>query len=141
MPDDGEAPPSLTDGLPMDSDPSEAVAPNHAAAEGAPEETEVRSSTVQEMLFSTEPERSLDAIESPWDPDRGGPRRIYRGLQKMADVDGMPAIFDVGLGIAETVVWTQQQRESSESDAGDDSDQAEQSFDEDLSALAGAGGV
>ncbi|RYJ12754.1 hypothetical protein ELS19_01390 [Halogeometricum borinquense] len=139
MPDDGEAPPSLTDGLPMDSDPSEAVAPNHAAAEGAPEETTVGSSNVREMLFSTEPERSLDAIESPWDPERGGPRRVYRGLQKMADVDGMPAIFDVGLGIAETVVWAQQQ--SSESDAEDDSDQAEQSFDEDLSALAGAGGV
>ena len=141
MPEDGEAPPSLSDGFPMDRDPSAAVAPDHAAAEGAPEETTVGSSNVREMLFSTEPERSLDAIESPWDPDRGGPTRVYRGLQKMAEVEGMPAIFDVGVGIAETVVWIQREREEAATDQEDDADQEGEPFDEDLGALAGAGGV
>lgn len=83
----------------------EGVASEHAAAEGAPDETAVGSSSSwRDMLLSTSPEKPLGATESPWDPDLGGPTRIYRGLQKMADFDGMPAIGDLVIGAAETVV-------------------------------------
>jgi hypothetical protein len=53
------------------------------------------------MLLSTEPERSLDETEDPWDPERGGTTRIYRGLMKATGVAGMPAVVDVVIGVAE----------------------------------------
>jgi len=83
----------------------EEVAPDHVDAEGAPVEESIGSpSTWKDMLLATDPSQSLEATESPWDPVRGGPTRIYRGMQKMAGFEGMPAIADVVIGTIETVV-------------------------------------
>lgn len=60
-----------------------------------------RTSTIKDMLFSTSPEEDLDNVEAPYDPERGGLNRVYRGITKMVDVDGLPAIADVVLGFAE----------------------------------------
>lgn len=88
-----------------DVDEARAATENHAAAEGAEASDDVGStSTLREMLLSTEPNRSLDQVESPWDPERGGDTRLYRGLMKMTNVEGMPAIVDVVIGVAEIVV-------------------------------------
>ncbi|WP_162562456.1 hypothetical protein [Salinigranum rubrum] len=85
----------------FDEDP---VTASHAAAEGAEAESDVGSSSaLREMLLSTEPEHRLDAIESPWDPERGGLNRVYRGFQKMMGASGLPAVLDIGVGIAEFV--------------------------------------
>jgi hypothetical protein len=53
------------------------------------------------MLLSTAPEQRLEDVEDPWSPELGGTARIYRGLQKMADFEGMPAVGDVVIGLAE----------------------------------------
>lgn len=89
-------------------DGAEQTAEGHAAAEGveAADTSEVGSErTVRDMLMSTGRGRSLDEVESPWDPDRGGMTRIMRAIQKATDVDGLPAIADLGIGVAEW--WTQ----------------------------------
>lgn len=82
---------------------------NHASAEGAEEAAESSDSVGsvskwREMLMQTDPHRRLDDVENPWDPERGAETRIYRGIQKMADFDGMPAIVDIVVGFAELVV-------------------------------------
>jgi hypothetical protein len=59
--------------------------------------------TLRDMLLSTEPAEPLSAVESPWDPERGGPVRIKRGIRKMFGVDGSPAVEDLILGVVETV--------------------------------------
>ena len=74
----------------------------HAAAEGTEATGDVGStSTLREMLLSTDPAQSLEETEDPWDPDRGGTTRIYRGLMKATGVDGMPAVVDVVIGVVE----------------------------------------
>ena len=80
----------------------------HAEAEGAVEAAESSegvgsSSTLRKMLFSTGPEKPLDQVSTPYDPERGGVTRIYRGIQKMVDTDGLPAIADIAIGIFEAV--------------------------------------
>lgn len=79
----------------------------HAAAEGV-NATETSgtgsSSTLRDMLMSTDPDESLEHVESPWDPEVGGIDRVYRGVRKMAGVDGLPAIADLTIGVAEFVV-------------------------------------
>ncbi|ELZ87496.1 hypothetical protein C453_04059 [Haloferax elongans ATCC BAA-1513] len=132
-----EAPPSPGETLGQD----ETVAASHVAAEGAPAaETMGSASTVRNLLFATEPHRPLDAIESPWDPQRGGPKRLVRGLQKMADVDGIPAIVDVGLGTLETFVLVRERAEQKQSDDSTGQNDREP-LDPDLAALVGEGGV
>ena len=82
-----------------DGDPS-----TQAAAEGAEVEDDAdvgSSETIRNMLTSTEPNRPLSEVESPYDPDNGGSSRIYRGFQKMTGVDGMPAVADLVIGTAE----------------------------------------
>jgi hypothetical protein len=75
---------------------------DHAAAEGTEPSDDLGSkSTLREMLLSTDPKRSLEDVEDPWDPDRGGTTRIYRGLMKATGVDGMPAVVDVVIGVVE----------------------------------------
>jgi hypothetical protein len=59
---------------------------------------------IGDMLLSTSPSPSLETVDDPWDPDRGGTSRIMRGCMKAFDVDGMPAIADIGIGIVEIVV-------------------------------------
>lgn len=85
------------------SSASNGTTESHAAAEGTEPSDDVGStSTLREMLLSTDPGDPLESVESPWDPERGGPTRIMRGVQKMTGVDGMPAIADVAIGLAET---------------------------------------
>jgi hypothetical protein len=92
---------------------------SHAAAEGTEPSSDVGStSTLREMLMSTSPSKSLEETENPWDPDRGGPTRIYRGIMKAVDVDGMPAAADIMIGLAETFDAV----DLEDVDAGDDQD-------------------
>jgi hypothetical protein len=92
---------------------------NHAAAEGTEASDDVGStSTLREMLLSTDPADPLEQVESPWDPERGGPARIYRGIMKATGVDGMPAIADILIGAAET--FDAVDLEDVDDDAGDD---------------------
>lgn len=94
----------------------EGATADHATAEGAevdPSSSLGSRSTLQEMLMSTEPSRPLDSIESLWDPEQGGPRRVLRAAQKMTGVDGLPAWLDLLVGVLETVVLL---------DDGDDTD-------------------
>ncbi|WP_058826722.1 hypothetical protein [Haloferax sp. Q22] len=133
-----EGPPSPGESL----TPEEGVAPSHAAAEGAPAEEAMGSaSTAREMLFATEPHQSLDGMESPWDPDRGGPKRLVRGFQKMIDVDGVPAIVDVTVGTLETLVVMRKNiekaQQAGEDDAGHDEGNA---MDPDLASLVSTEG-
>ncbi len=95
--------PDVTPADAVDVDPDDTAA-GHAAAEGveAPTSADVGSEhTLREMLMSTDPGRSLDQVESPWDPDRGGMTRIMRAIQKATGADGLPAVADLGIGIAE----------------------------------------
>jgi len=83
-----------------------AAGEGHAAAEGISDEAVEQASdrSITEALWNTTPNPPLDSVESPWDPERGGPARIMRGLQKMMDFDGLPAIADLLIGGAEIVV-------------------------------------
>ncbi|MCD2199091.1 hypothetical protein LPA44_04150 [Halobacterium sp. KA-4] len=110
------------------SDPSsfsavdEQAAEGHAAAEGVEpvDGGDVGSErTVREMLLSTGRGRSLDEVESPWDPDRGGMTRIMRAIQKATDVDGLPAIADLGIGLGEW--WVNLDLDDGESNSDGDS--------------------
>jgi len=68
--------------------------------------------TLLDRLLNTQPNTPLESVESPWQPDVGGPARIYRGIQKIGDIEGMPAIADLVIGIVETM---QQQSNSGDS--------------------------
>ena len=83
------------------SDP--AGEPAAASMPGEHAEPEATTS-IFDALMNTEPSAALETIESPWDPDRGGPTRMYRGFQKLTNVDGMPAIADLLIGAVETFV-------------------------------------
>lgn len=116
----------------------ESVAADHADAEGAPDETSIGSrNSWREMLMSTDPEKPLGATESPWDPNRGGPTRIYRAFQKMADFDGMPAAGDLVIGVIETVVAFEPDggEETSESDSSEQRDTTEQTINDPAEGL------
>jgi hypothetical protein len=78
---------------------------DHAAAEGAESSSSSlgSTSTIQEMLLSTEPETPLARVDSPWNPEEGGITRVYRGLRKMLGFSGMPAVVDVVIGAAEFI--------------------------------------
>lgn len=87
----------------------------HETAEGAESSGRLGSrSALQDMLLSTEPSTPLEMIESPWAPDQGGVRRIYRGIQKMTGASGTPAIADLLIGMIE--VWYVGQRDDDETD-------------------------
>ena len=58
---------------------------------------------LKNALLRTGPDKPLDKVNSPWDPEAGGITRIYRGMQKMLDFDGTPAVVDVVVGTAEFV--------------------------------------
>ena len=68
--------------------------------------------SIVDRLLNTEPNTPLESIESPWQPEAGGPPRIYRGIQKIGDIEGMPAIADIAIGIVETM---QQQNDTADS--------------------------
>lgn len=80
------------------------VADGHTDAEGMPEADagEMGSaSRWREMLLSSEPETPLEEVESPWQPETGGITRIWRGILKMGSFNGMPAVLDILIGMAE----------------------------------------
>lgn len=95
---------------------------DHAAAEGTDASSTSgmgSSSQLREMLLSTDPSPSLAEVDSPWNPDLGGPSRIYRAFMKMGSFDGMPAGIDLVIGAAETM-------KSVSLDEPDDVDDADQ---------------
>lgn len=104
---------------------------DHAAAEGAEASSKSlgSSSSIQDMLLSTEPNTPLAHVDSPWNPEEGGITRIYRGMQKALGFDAMPAVVDVVVGAAEFI------REF-EPDVGED-DAGEEQTEDDASPLAG----
>jgi hypothetical protein len=60
-----------------------------------------RPSSILDALKQTDPDPPLDEVESPFDPERGGRRRIARGVRKMLGVEGTPAGFDLVVGVLE----------------------------------------
>ena len=56
-----------------------------------------------ERLLSTHPAPELSDVENPWNPEEGGPTRIYRGVMKLGDIEGLPAVLDIVIGVVETV--------------------------------------
>lgn len=85
------------------------AAADHAAAEGmAPANVEEvgrdsRFGWLRQMVLKTDPDPELGDVEDPWNPEEGGIVRIKRGVMKMADLDGMPAGLDVGIGLFEAI--------------------------------------
>jgi hypothetical protein len=57
-----------------------------------------------DTFWNTEPDPPLETVSNPWDPERGGYRRIFRGVQKLSGVDGMPAWADIIVGTIELLV-------------------------------------
>lgn len=108
---------------------------NHAAAEGTPEDNDVGSkSTLREMLMNDQPEMSLEDVEDPWDPERGGTTRIYRGMKKATGFEGTPALVDAVIGTVE-VVHTLRDGLSSSSSTSSDDDQED--VDDDGGSIGG----
>jgi hypothetical protein len=110
MSDDGLLPSEAVDVDPSGPTDSSEAAANATADHGAAEGTDASSTsgmgstdTLREMLLSTDPSPSLAEVDSPWAPDLGGPSRIYRALMKMGNFEGMPAIGDLLIGVAETM--------------------------------------
>lgn len=98
--------PSSDSGDDRDDD---AIAPDHADAEGAESETDMgNSSRWREMLQSGDPDPPLEDVETPWNPDDGGPARVMRAVKKMGGFDGLPAWADLAIAIPETWVWIQE---------------------------------
>jgi len=107
-----------------DSSSSEPVAEDHADAEGAPEESDMGStSRWREMLQSSDPDPPLSAVESPWNPEQGGPARLMRAVKKMAGMEAMPAWADLAIAIPET--WTWLKEHHLDNVGNDDDDQSE----------------
>jgi hypothetical protein len=76
----------------------------HEAAEGSESSGRIGSRQgLQDALMSTEPDVPLSRVDAPWDPEAGGITRVYRGLRKMLNWSGTPAVVDVVVGAAEFV--------------------------------------
>lgn len=80
---------------------------NHAELEGA-EASASEVSSIGEApekggMWSTEPDIPLDEVQSfPWDPERGGSRRVWRGILKYNGGNiGIPAVVDLAIGPVE----------------------------------------
>jgi hypothetical protein len=82
------------------------------------------TSSLKDALFSTSPEQNLEDVEAPYDPERGGVTRIYRGIRKMLDIDGLPAIADIGIGAIE---WFEHGGPDVDLGSDEDDDQEESS--------------
>lgn len=102
--------------------------PDEGMEEGIEEGIEGSADTLSEggksltdRLLSTQPNPPLEEVESPWNPEEGGITRMYRGVQKMGEFDGLPAIADIFIGAMEEVQNSDLGAQSSpgESDDGD----------------------
>ncbi len=56
---------------------------------------------IMSRLMATDPNPELENVDSAWNPEQGGMTRIFRGIQKMGDIEGIPAIADIVIGIIE----------------------------------------
>lgn len=56
---------------------------------------------IMSRLMATDPNPELENVDNPWKPQEGGTTRIFRGIQKMGDIEGIPAIADIVIGIIE----------------------------------------
>lgn len=102
-------------------DAVDAATESHRAAEGAESSSSLSSRNgLKNALLRTSPDTPLEQVESPWDPERGGMNRVYRGLQKMLDFEGMPAVVDIVVGLGEFVVRFEP--EGGDQEAGADQD-------------------
>ena len=119
----------MSDNEPEDVDPETAAAamngeqtpetdPNgdSQAVEIGPEAPETETSVIDRLL-STEPNPSLSDVEHPFNPEEGGLKRVYRGVLKLGDIDGMPAIWDIGAGLLEEYIKRSGDGDSGESDS------------------------
>ena len=105
-----------------EAEAAQAAQADHAAAEGVEASGDVGSkSTLREMLLSTEPSKPLEEVEAPYDPEAGGMTRIYRGIQKMTGIDGLPAGADLAFGAVEMFVDLEGGETSQQSDESADS--------------------
>lgn len=62
------------------------------------------SGGILSRFMNTEPDVELSDVDNPWNPDEGGLSRVYRGMMKFGDIEGLPAALDMGIGIIEAVV-------------------------------------
>lgn len=86
-----------------------------------------------DRAMNTEPNVSLDdpSLDGGlWDPERGGSRRITRGLMKFGDFSGLPAIADILIGAVEMYVSHGQQPADPRMGPFDGQQQAQNGFDE-----------
>jgi len=62
--------------------------------------------SIKDRLLSTEPNNPLesDELNDPWNPEEGGAKRIYRGVMKIGDIEGLPASADLVIGGIELFV-------------------------------------
>ncbi|MBV0903922.1 hypothetical protein [Haloarcula salina] len=119
------------DDVDASGDPPDSESASTSTSTPTPDSSPSRTDRLKEMLFSTSPEKDLDDVDAPYDPERGGLNRVYRGLQKMVDVDGLPAIADVVIGVAEwlDLADPMDQDGSSDSDDSQNSESAESESD------------
>jgi len=90
---------------------------NMEEAEGELGDVESEDSAVERLidgLRSTEPHKPLSEIESPYDPESGGKKRVMRGIQKVASIEQTEAWFDIAVGFVE---WIDPQNQESNSDS------------------------
>lgn len=71
-------------------------------------ETSTESEGLVSKLWNSDPSPDLERVQSPWQPEEGGLTRIYRGVQKIGDIEGLPAILDIAIGIAEEAAKRQE---------------------------------
>lgn len=109
----------------VSSGPEESPMAGHIETEGigvsGEPEPGPESGSLIESLWNTKPNTPLSQIDSPWNPEQGGIPRVYRGIQKMADVDGLPAIADVVIGLAEEYQKRNGVPSPSQTDSSDES--------------------
>ncbi len=106
---------SPSDAVPDEPETSEEIDSDHSVSNDPP--TASDGTTVKDALLSTQPEQRLESVEAPYDPERGGVTRVYRGVRKMLDVEGLPAVADIGIGLIE---WYEAGGPDIGSDEGDD---------------------
>ena len=129
-----------TGSAPTTETSDQSVAPDHADAEGAPDESDMGStSRWRDMLPSSDPDPPLQDVENPWNPEDGGLSRVFRAVMKMGGMNGLPAWADLAIAIPETWVSI---RENFDNLGGDDRDvDVDDDQDDDEVAINFEGGV
>lgn len=87
---------SNLDGDDVDGDPVDLP-----GAETADTDTADTTESLLDRLLNSEPNPPLETVENPWNPDEGGVSRVFRGIQKIGDITGLPAVADILIGLLE----------------------------------------